>query len=277
MNNKGQSEDIKFLPLLSIITVCRNSEATINQTFRSVYNQSYKNIEYIVVDGLSSDGTQDIISEYQRKFQSKGIGFQWVSEKDKGIYDAMNKGIAMSKGEIIGILNSDDFYEPGALERIASVALDRPQYGIFYGFLRVIMNDGRELQTYRYRYENYLLNTETKVLSGAQHPTCFVRRNVYDQIGGFDLQFPIAADYDFLLRAMKTGIKFYALNKVLCNFRLGGISDCMNDYERFNQRYGVLKKNNLLSESDAQRMKKYVKYQKYKAIKQILAKKLFRI
>jgi len=98
-------------PLISIITVCFNSENTIKDTIESVLNQTYKNIEYLIIDGKSSDETLNIIKSFEEKFNNSKITFKWISEADKGIYDAMNKGLKMANGELIGILNSDDWYE----------------------------------------------------------------------------------------------------------------------------------------------------------------------
>jgi glycosyltransferase involved in cell wall biosynthesis len=252
---------------ISIITVCRNRAATIGRTFESIIQQKYRPIQYVVVDGQSTDGTIEVIRDYAGKFANAGIPFEWKSEPDGGIYDAMNKGIVQSTGDVVGIINSDDYYEPDALTAVAGAAVENPQAGIFYGFLRVIMGNGQELQTYRYRYENYLNNRQSGVFSGTQHPTCFVRRKVYDQVGFFDTGFPIAADYDFLLRAHLADVDFMPLDRVLTNFSLGGASDTMSDYERFKQRYAIMFKNGLMSEEEYRKARKNVQYTWYKQIK----------
>jgi glycosyltransferase involved in cell wall biosynthesis len=262
-------------PLISVVTVCRNSAKTIQRTLESVLQQGYPHIEYLVVDGASTDGTVDIIREYVAKFQSRGSQFRWVSEADQGIYDAMNKGIGMARGEIIGILNSDDFYEPNTLQVIADAALVHPEAGIFYGFLRILLN-GEEILTYRYRYERYLLNLNSGIYSATQHPTCFVRSEVYRQVGKFDLQFPVAADHDFLIRGMKAGVKFHALDAILANFSSGGAADQMSDHERHKQRYAVFYKNGLVGEREYRRMQGEVRYKKYKELKRKLTRWFFR-
>jgi glycosyltransferase involved in cell wall biosynthesis len=263
------------LPLVSVITVCRNSIATLAHAIDSVLGQSYRPIEYVIVDGASTDGTLDVIKGYESKFRSEKLQFRWKSEPDGGIYDAMNKGITMTSGSIIGILNSDDFYEPDTVRAVSEASVQFPEVGIFYGFLRVLMNDGQELQILRYRYENYLLNLQSGVFAGTQHPTCFVRRAVYEQIGGFDTQFSIAADYDLLVRAMKAGVPFYAIDKVLCNFRKGGASERMSEFERLKQRYGIMFKNGLLTAEEYGRKQNELRYKKYKEFKQRLAHWLF--
>jgi len=262
-------------PLVSIITVCWNSAQTIRRAFDSVLQQEYPHIDYVVVDGASSDDTVEIIKSYETKFLSKGVRFRWVSEPDEGIYDAMNKGIALCRGDIIGTLNSDDFYEPNAVQCIADAYAAHPEAGIFYGFLRVL-RDGKEFWTYRYKYESYLLNLKSGIYSAAQHPTCFVRHEVYDQIGVFDTQFPVAADYDFLIRAMQGGIKFFPLDVVLSNFSSGGVSDQMSDFERHKQRYEIWYKNGLISEDEYQKKRGQLRYQRYKELKRRLAGWLMR-
>jgi glycosyltransferase involved in cell wall biosynthesis len=262
-------------PIISVITVCRNSIETIQQTFDSILVQEYPNIEYIVIDGVSSDGTLEIIGNYQYKFQEKGIAFKWISEPDNGIYDAMNKGISMVQGDMVGILNSDDYFESDTLQLIAKTSIANPDIGIFYGFLRVLF-DNEEILIYRYRYERYLLNLQTGIYSASQHPTCFVRRQVYGQIGGFDLQFRVAADHDFLIRAMQAEIKFMPIDAVLSNFRSGGVADQMSDYDRHKQRYDVFYKNGLLSDPEYSRKRGELRYKKYKEIKNKIVRLFFR-
>ena len=124
---------------VSIITVCYNSDKTVRRTFESVLHQSYTEFEYIVVDGLSTDRTVEIIKEYEPLFQGRMC---WISEKDNGIYDAMNKGIRMAQGELIGIINSDDYYELNAVECMVN-AMTEEKYQILYGAMRT-WKDGEE-------------------------------------------------------------------------------------------------------------------------------------
>ena len=227
------------------------------------------------MDGGSSDGTIELIQSYKGQFEKRGIQFAWISEPDEGIYDAMNKGINMSNGEIIGILNSDDFYEPNTLSHVANATTNHPDAGVIYGFLRVLLPDGRELQTYRYIYENYLLDLTRPVQSASQHPTCFVRKSVYDEIGNFDTSFCTSADYDFLLRAMKRGVSFLALDHVLSNFSLGGATYHVNQYDMFEQRWRAQYKNDLLTEKEYNKRKRRLRYSLYKRIKMGLVKTIF--
>ncbi len=196
---------------ISIITVCLNSEKTIEQTIRSVLGQKDEDFEYIIVDGCSSDNTLDIVGKY-----SKDIT-RIVSEQDGGIYDAMNKGIALATGEIIGIINSDDWYEEGALEAVRK-CFQAVNAEVVYGRMNVV-NENEEVST--------LIPTDIRKIRYEMeipHPTVFIKREVYDKYGYFQLKYKIASDYELLLRFYSRGVKFFYLDKVLANFRLGGVS-----------------------------------------------------
>lgn len=129
--------------LFSIITVCFNSEKTIERTIKSVLGQKFKDFEYLIIDGDSKDRTMEIVRQYEPLFEGK---MKWISEQDHGIYDAMNKGIEMASGELIGIVNSDDYYEQDALEQIAK-AYPGGEYCVIYGMLRKVIN-GKEVMVY---------------------------------------------------------------------------------------------------------------------------------
>ena len=213
----------------SIITVCYNSEKTIARTFESVLNQTFQDYEYIVVDGASTDGTLDIIKEYEPKFNGR---MRYISEPDSGLYDAMNKGVRMSQGEIIGIINSDDYYEPDALQQVISHFISGTD--VYYGILRCVDENGEILlQRYHHsRLGKYPL----------QHPASFTCKKTYEKFGLFDLQYRIAADYDLFFRFLRGGAKFVPIDKVLTNFSSGGISDITPAYEAFKVRfkYGII-------------------------------------
>ena len=201
---------------VSIITVCYNSSKTIRQTFDSVLKQSYSNIEYLVIDGQSTDGTVDIIKEYEPLFDGR---MRWVSEKDAGIYDAMNKGIRMSSGELIGIINSDDYYEEHAVEIMASTMTEE-KYQILYGALRCWKNGKEE--------SIGLLSHEFLKERMIGHPACFVTKSVYEDFGTYNTKYVSAADYDFMLRMYENQeVKFHPVQHVIANFRTGGM--CSSD------------------------------------------------
>lgn len=200
-------------PKVSIITPCFNSEKTIRDTIESVLNQTYKNIEYIIVDGGSTDGTVGIIREYYPAFEGR---MRYVSEKDKGVYDAMNKGIKMSKGALIGIINSDDYYEPDAVESIKEHMTD-DKYQVIYGYCKV-WNKGHLTKVLRNRHENL----SDRMIP---HPTCFVTREIYRDFGLFLTAFKITNDYELMIRLYKSNeVIFTQVNKVTANFREGGLS-----------------------------------------------------
>lgn len=204
----------KYTEKVSIITPCMNSEKTIRQTMESVLNQTYKNIEYIVVDGGSSDGTLDIIREYLPRFHGR---MRYISEKDKGIYDAMNKGIRMTRGGLIGIVCSDDYYEPDAVEKVLSCLTD-DRYQVIYGYCRFIDKG----------HAAGLMKSNHKDLKQHMipHPTCFVTRNIYRDFGMFLTIFKVSGDYELMLRLYNSGrVVFTQIRSVLTNFRIGGESN----------------------------------------------------
>lgn len=200
--------------LVSIITVVYNDVETIERTIESVINQSYSNIEYIIVDGGSTDGTIDVIKRHSNEIDSI------VSEEDEGIYDAMNKGIKMSSGELIGMINSDDWYEYDSVENIVSTYLEEGRGPmLLHGAERVFRSDGK----YDCVYGN-MTSMPTLLAMPFHHPTCFVHRDVYKDIGIYDRSFPVVADYDFAIRFIKSNHKDVYIDRIISNFTLGGTS-----------------------------------------------------
>ncbi len=199
-------------PQVSVITVTYNAKDFLPETFRSVWAQTWSDIEYIVVDGASTDGTKEMIEAHQDKIA------QWVSEPDRGLYDAMNKGIRMAHGELIGIVNASDYFEPDTVETVVRAWQSHPEAGLFHGNVNMLNEDGSLFK---------LKKPRTNDLSQGMciyHPTCFVARRVYEQLGAFDLRYRYSADYDFVLRCQVNGIPFHYMDKVLSNFRRGGVS-----------------------------------------------------
>jgi glycosyltransferase involved in cell wall biosynthesis len=198
--------------LVSIITPCYNSGKTIEKTLQCIENQTYKNIEYIIIDGASTDNTMEIINRHKPNLPNVKI----VSEKDGGIYEAMNKGIKLASGELIGIVNSDDWYENDTVEQVVK-AYKGNKYEVVYGMQRNY-NDNKEKSIILYSHE-FLCE------QNINHPTCFVTKDTYKDFGSFDTNYRSAADYDLMLRFWKSGkIIFTPVMRILSNFQLGGMS-----------------------------------------------------
>lgn len=229
---------LKKNPLVSIITVCFNAEKTIEQTIQSVLAQTYPDIEYILVDGLSQDRTVDIIRRYVGQINNP-CRMRYISEKDRGIYDAMNKGIHMANGQLVGIVNADDWYEDDAVENMVKAYISQldKDNTLYYGMLR-IWRDNKEFCVRQYHH-NFV--TETVI----QHPTNFVPKALYNRVGVFDATLRIAADFELLNRFRVNGVNFCKVDKVISNFRLGGASDHMTTEQlletpRIQLRYGII-------------------------------------
>lgn len=204
---------------VSIITVCYNSEKTIRDTIESVLAQTYSNIEYIIIDGASSDSTLSIVNEYKDKITHV------YSEPDKGIYDAMNKGIQLASGDVVGILNSDDFYESNdVIKSVVNCFKDSPQQDIIFGDVVIVNPDNLEKTIRHYRISHF---KTWKLRFGwmPPHPASFIKLKAYKETGLYSLKYKIASDYDMFVRLLVINqFKFTYLNKILVRMRSGGIS-----------------------------------------------------
>lgn len=199
-------------PLISIVTVVYNGAATIERAVLSVLNQTYDCIEYVVIDGGSTDGTLDILEKYKESIS------YYESTPDAGISDAFNKGIAASTGQVIGILNADDWYNEGAVERVVS-ELKYNKTSVVHGMLRYWCKDGKPGFVYSGRDDKLLYHMTVN------HPTMFVPRSVYEDVGIFLLDFKYAMDYEWALRAKMAGVEFCYVEEELANMALSGASD----------------------------------------------------
>lgn len=199
---------------LTIVTVCYNSEATIRDTLDSLVNQTDHEFEYIVIDGVSTDHTLDIVKEYQDK-----LSIKLVSEPDHGLYDAMNKGIRMASGEIVGLLNSDDYYEPMTVQLVKACFEENPSMDFVCGAMRLVTYRKDEIRVVYNRPLERIVNEMP-----LNEPATFVRKSVYDEIGAFNTKYLVSADYDFTCRAYIANKRFKFISDVLTNMRMGGVS-----------------------------------------------------
>jgi glycosyltransferase involved in cell wall biosynthesis len=200
---------VPYQPLVSIITIVYNGVHHLEQTIRSVLDQSYPNIEYIVIDGGSKDGSVELIKKYAEKLA------YWISEPDKGVSDAFNKGIKQAKGELIGLINADDWYEPDTVQQVVNNIGDAD---VAYGDM-TYWKEGRKDMTVVGSHE--FLHNEMAL----NHPTVFIRSEIYHRFGLFSSDYRFAMDYDLLLRLKTQGLTFKRIPKVLANMRWEGISD----------------------------------------------------
>ena len=196
--------------LVSIITPTFNSAEFLSRTLRCVAEQSYPNIEHIVVDGGSTDGTLEILKNQQR--------VRWVSEPDNGMYDAINKGLKMAEGSILAYLNSDDLYFTDTVERVVKFFSSHPETELVYSDCRYIDEKEEEMFVRKYPSFNWTLYA---VLMGSTIPqqSCFWRRSVHEKVGYFDVQFQLAGDFEFFIRAGKESRFTKIPGKPLAQFR----------------------------------------------------------
>ena len=203
---------------ISIITVVWNNKETVKDAIDSVLNQTYENIEYIIIDGASTDGTLDIVKSYGDEIT------KFVSEPDKGLYDAMNKGIAQSTGDVVGILNSDDFYiDKFVIEKVVKEFEDKKCDSV-YADLVFVKPENLD-KTVRYYDSSHF--TPSKFAYGwmPAHPTFFVKREIYNRYGVFRTDLKIGADFDILARFLYTQkISYSYMQKVFVKMRIGGVS-----------------------------------------------------
>lgn len=222
--------------LVSIITVCLNAEKTISRTVESIINQTWNGtIEYIIIDGKSEDHTLDEIETVRKHNTNSNTQWHIVSEPDHGLYDAMNKGIRMCHGDIIGIVNADDWYEKDTVQHVVH-AFKKECCDLVHGQCRVV-KDGRE-------FSISVTNHQFLPQKCIEHPTCFVKKEIYDKLGVFNTKYKIAADYDLLLRFYFGEVRFHQINCVLTNFTRGGCSNSSNAIQleelEIRHQYGLI-------------------------------------
>ena len=205
-------------PLISIITVSFNSEKSIKTTIESILNQTYTNIEYIIVDGNSSDKTVEIIASYHKEFINKGIRYRWISEPDAGIYDAMNKGNSLATGDYVNVIGSDDWFELDAMEKVANNQRETSA-DFIHGNINVYSSSKVFLKVRRAGSRKDMIKEMSFF-----HPSSFIKKEVIDKMSGYSLEYKICSDYDLILRILNKNFSFSYVNNTLVNVAYGGIS-----------------------------------------------------
>ena len=216
---------------ITIITVCVNAEKTIKDTIESVLKQSYKDFEYIIVDGKSSDDTLKIISKYDDK------RIRLISEKDKGLYDAMNKGIKLATGEIIGTINSDDIL---ASEDIFQTIIDNfdENTDVIYANIKYYNEDFSKVK------RDFISGTKENDYFCPAHPSMYVRKQIYEKIGTYNINYKIAADFDFMVRCNLNNVRYKYIDKYFVYMRYGGKSNGFVGYlENYKECFEILRQN----------------------------------
>lgn len=234
---------------ISVVMPTYNSSKTIRKTLDGILAQTFTDFEYIIIDGKSTDDTLTIIESYLPSFEAKNIKVHVTTEKDNGVYDAMNKGIDKAKGELIGINNSDDVYEPYALEvmwqQYNSIPPLEKSNVILYGLERQWQGD--------LVYNVYRRGADFVGHGTLPHSTFFVPKSVYEKYGKFDLSHKVLADYDFYSRCHASGVKLIGLDTVISNYKLGGISSDFFKY--YNDFHNIQLKYNFITKSQYKKKK----------------------
>lgn len=222
----------------AIVTVCYNSQNSIKRTIESVLNQTTPPYEHIFIDGKSTDNTVEIINSYSQEYSDRSIKLKVVSEEDEGYYDAMNKGIHLAEGDIIGILNSDDWYEKDAIKNLMRNAHNNPNYNIYMG--GIYIHNGNQIITKMAGYSKHY-QTSRKF----NHPAMFATKETYNDVGGY-INGNVHNDYGWYLKALKQGKKVCIMPEVFTNFQIGGVSSkksFKNTIKRIKLKYQVYRNN----------------------------------
>lgn len=208
--------------MISIITATFNSAKTLKDTIQSVLRQTNKDFEYLIIDGGSTDETIDIVKSYESEFSGR---LKWVSEKDQGIYDAMNKGIKMASGDVVGILNSDDYFTSDDILQTVDNAFKSHEIDAIYGDIHFI-RDGNPQKCVRYYSSRMFRPFWLRFGFMPAHPSFYCKREVFEKAGLYSLDYKIGADYEMMVRLFKRHkIKSLYVNKDFVTMRTGGASN----------------------------------------------------
>jgi len=220
-----------FNPRLSVVTIVYNNARDIERTIQSVINQTYTNIEYVVVDGLSNDGTLLVIDKY------KGQITKFISEKDEGIYDAMNKGLALATGDYVIFMNSgDEFYDN---ETVAAVFASADEADIYYGETEMIADDGTSLGQRRHKAPEKFTWRGFKYGMSISHQAIYIRRSLAEP---YDLRYQLSSDIDWIIRAAKKAKKIVNVNRYVAKYLVGGMSK-KRHRQSLMERFDIMKRN----------------------------------
>jgi glycosyltransferase involved in cell wall biosynthesis len=223
-------------PSISIVTPCFNAAATIEETLRSIRAQDYPQVEHIVVDGGSTDGTVKLLE--------RTPGIRWISEPDRGRVDAANKGARMATGDVVAWLNADDRYEPGTLQAVSEALTRDPEAAWATGYCRIIGADGGEIRSVITAYKNLLLRRWSLPLYLTQNfvsdPATFVRRSALQEVGLLDERYPMSHDYDLWLRVAERYGAPVILRRELACFRMTQTTMSMGGFERQFQEHAEI-------------------------------------
>jgi glycosyltransferase involved in cell wall biosynthesis len=220
----------EFSPTLSVITIVYNNVRDIERTLLSVLNQTYPNIEYIVVDGLSTDGTLEIVNRYKSKIT------KLISEKDEGIYDAMNKGLAAATGDYVIFMNSGDgFYETGTVTDVFASAKDAD---IYYGETEMIDSEGQSLGRRRHKAPKHFTWRSFKYGMSISHQAIYIRRSL---TGPYDPQYYLSADIDWIIRAAEKAKNIVNVNRYVARYQVGGMSKTKHR-QSLMERFDIMKR-----------------------------------
>lgn len=226
-------------PIISVITVCYNSEKTIKNTVESVYEQDLTDLEYLIIDGSSKDHTLEILDEYVDKFKGK---MRIISEPDNGWYDAMNKGVCNSKGDFIVFLNSDDFFDKDAVKTVVKYIKENKidsNYIVYGDSTNIYENSKNEVYYRKITAPEGLRKNDKRLkdgMCGIRHQSMFVGRQVYERVGLLDLRYRLHADWDFLVKCVNNDIQMKHIPKNLTFYSMYGVSSRPNYHERHQLR-----------------------------------------
>lgn len=206
---------------ISIITVTFNRAHIIRDAIEGVLRQNYNNYEYIIVDGMSKDNTVDILKEYEPKFEGR---MRWISEPDKGLYDAINKGIKMATGDVVGIINSDDYFHRDDVFSTIAKAFEDDSLEVTFGNERIIKPENPDVN-YRYEAPWYFRPWMFRIGLEPPHPSFYAKKELFEKYGYYKMGYVISADYDLMMRFLLVHkAKYRYLNHTILTFRASGIS-----------------------------------------------------